>query len=206
MTARASSQTLTDHKKIRRWAEQRDAWPACVRNTGRGREVGILRLDFPGYSGAGSLDEISWDQWFQKFDANNLALIVQNKTARGKKSNFNKIVGRDTAEERARTGRRTTRRTRAGRTAGRRSTSARGPSSQSARGAARRRSAKKASRTRSSETARSRRGTSARRSRSGSRRGGARVISISSGRSRRAQGGTGRKRSSARAGQARRAA
>ena len=205
MTPRASSQTLTDHEEIRRWAEARDATPACVRNTGRGKDVGMIRLDFPGYSGAGSLEEISWDQWFGKFDDSNLALIVQNKTARGQRSNFNKLIGR-AAEERTGKHRGTRRRAHARRTRGRTRTSARGRSPQAARSARRSRSARKTSASRSSKTATAKRKTSARRSRSSSRRGGARVVSISTGRSKRVQGRAGRKRTNARSRQPRRRA
>jgi hypothetical protein len=56
----------------------------------------MIRLDFPGFSGAGSLQRISWDDWFETFDENNLALMVQDKTARGDVSNFNKLVDRQT--------------------------------------------------------------------------------------------------------------
>jgi hypothetical protein len=93
----ASSRPLTDHDEIRRWAEQRDAKPVCVRGTGDSDDVGMIRLDFPGYSGEGKLEEISWDEWFQKFDESGLALLVQEKTARGQQSNFNKLVSRETA-------------------------------------------------------------------------------------------------------------
>jgi ferritin-like metal-binding protein YciE len=93
---------LTDHEEIRRWAEDRNAKPACVRGTGGGGDTGMIRLDFPGYSGRESLEEISWDDWFEKFDANNLALVVQETTTRGQKSNFNKIVSRESAENRER--------------------------------------------------------------------------------------------------------
>ncbi len=60
----------------------------------------MIRLDFPGYSGADSLEAISWDDWFEKFDERNLALIVQDTLAgRGKqKSNFNKLVSRESVE------------------------------------------------------------------------------------------------------------
>jgi len=47
----ASARPLTDHDEIRRWAEERNAKPACVRRTGGGNDVGMIRLDFPGYSG-----------------------------------------------------------------------------------------------------------------------------------------------------------
>jgi hypothetical protein len=58
----------------------------------------MIRLDFPGFSGEGSLEPIEWDEWFQKFDESGLALLVQETTARGERSNFNKLVSRETAE------------------------------------------------------------------------------------------------------------
>ncbi|HVX42024.1 MAG TPA: hypothetical protein VHB25_20850 [Gemmatimonadaceae bacterium] len=100
--ATRSGRTTTDHNEIRKWAEARGAKPACVKGTGRGKDPGMIRLDFPGYSGADSLEEISWDQWFKSFDDNGLALVYQEKTAGGARSNFNKLVARETAEARAR--------------------------------------------------------------------------------------------------------
>jgi ferritin-like metal-binding protein YciE len=90
-----AAQPLTDHEEIRQWAEERNARPACVRKTGRKGDVGMIRLDFPGYSGGDSLQEISWDEWFEKFDESNLALIVQDRTANQQQSNFNKLVKRE---------------------------------------------------------------------------------------------------------------
>ena len=95
----AGSQTTTDHDQIRQWAEARGAKPACVRGTGGGGDTGMIRLDFPGFSGEGKLQEISWDEWFRSFDDNELALLVQERTARGQKSNFNKLVSREDMEE-----------------------------------------------------------------------------------------------------------
>lgn len=95
---RSASHALTDHEEIRRWAEERDAHPARVRGTGEGEDVGMIRLDFPGYSAEESLEEIEWDQWFEKFDENRLALLVQEQTAGGQRSNFNKLVKRETGQ------------------------------------------------------------------------------------------------------------
>jgi hypothetical protein len=97
----ASAHPLTDHDEIRAWAEERGGKPSCVKGTGGGEDVGMIRLDFPGYSGEDSLAEISWDEWFQKFDDNGLALLVQDETAGGERSNFNKLVSRETAAESA---------------------------------------------------------------------------------------------------------
>jgi hypothetical protein len=96
------ARTLVDHDEIRRWAEARRARPAAVKGTSRRkRDVGMLRLDFPGYSGEGKLVPIDWDAWFDKFDASNLALIVQDRTPGGELSNFNKLVAREGGPRRA---------------------------------------------------------------------------------------------------------
>lgn len=104
MASKSSSRVLTDHDEIRRWAEERGAKPTAVRRTESDDDVGIIRLDFPGYGGEKSLDEISWDEWFDKFDEKNLALLVQDQLANGKPSNFNKLVSRDTVEQNAERG------------------------------------------------------------------------------------------------------
>ena len=93
-----SAHPLTDREEIRRWAEERQGKPTRVKGTGGEGDVGMIRLDFPGYSGEESLEEISWDQWFEKFEDHGLALLVQDEAAGGEKSNFNKLVSRDTVE------------------------------------------------------------------------------------------------------------
>jgi hypothetical protein len=93
--ARGSSSITTDHKLIRRWVEERGGKPASVKGTG-GKEAGILRIMFPTYNSSRnqSLREISWAEFFQQFDDNNLAFIYQDKTSEGEVSNFNKFVKR----------------------------------------------------------------------------------------------------------------
>jgi hypothetical protein len=93
------SRTTQDHDEIRKWAEERGGKPAHVKSTESNDDVGILRIDFPGYSGEETLEEIPWEKWFEKFDDRNLALIYQETTADGQKSNFNKIVSAETAAE-----------------------------------------------------------------------------------------------------------
>jgi len=90
-----SSKVTTDHEEIRRWAEERKAHPACVKGTGGKKDTGMIRLDFPGYTGGQSLQPISWEEFFRKFDESNLALVYQEQTAEGQKSNFNKLVSRE---------------------------------------------------------------------------------------------------------------
>jgi hypothetical protein len=96
---RQSSRITHDHEEIQRWAEERGAKPACVRGTGGKGDIGMLRLDFPGYSGEDKLEHISWDKWFEKFDERKLALVFQEETSTGQKSNFNKIVSREAEKD-----------------------------------------------------------------------------------------------------------
>lgn len=93
--SRSTSQTTTDHETIRRWAEARGGKPAAVKNTESDDDVGILRIDFPGYGDGDSLDPISWEDFFEKFEAAQLALVYQEDTASGEPSNFNRFVRRE---------------------------------------------------------------------------------------------------------------
>lgn len=95
------TQHTTDHDTIRRWAEDRGGRPAAVRSTQRGKDdVGIIRIEFPDAPRAHdeALEEIGWDEFFRKFDEAGLALLYQEKTSEGEKSNFNKLVKAKTAE------------------------------------------------------------------------------------------------------------
>jgi len=87
--------TTTDHDQIRKWVEARGGCPARVKRTGSGGDPGILRIDFPGYSGQQSLEAISWDEFFAWFDKNQLAFIYQDRAGNGKQSRFNKLIARD---------------------------------------------------------------------------------------------------------------
>lgn len=96
-----------DHDKIKAWAEDRNAWPARVKGTGGRGDVGMIRLDFPGYSGKDSLAKISWEDFFAKFEEMELALAYRDRLASGGRSNFNKLVGRETVAVEEGTGRKT---------------------------------------------------------------------------------------------------
>ena len=85
----SSSDTTTDHNKIREWAEARGGHPAKVDTGGKG---GMLRIDCG--EPEDNLEEISWDEFFQIFDENELAFLYQDKTADGGESRFNKFVNR----------------------------------------------------------------------------------------------------------------
>lgn len=206
-----ANKTTTDHEEIRRWAEERGARPSCVRGTGQGDDVGMIRLDFPGYSGADSLEEVSWDDWFKAFDENNLALIYQETTSGGQKSNFNKLIARETAKVRPRgdrshrssrrrgasSGRRRQARGRSRRSASTRARSARGKQ-RSSRGRSAGGSRKRSSGSRRSSASRSRSTTSRNRRGSQSRRRSSRTTESRNRRSSRSQGSRTRSRAGSR--------
>ena len=95
----SASKTTTDHKTIQAWSEARGGKPATVKSTEKDGEAGVLRIDFPGYSGAGSLEEISWKEFFQKFNEKKLAFLYQEQTSSGEESRFFKLVSRDSSSE-----------------------------------------------------------------------------------------------------------
>jgi hypothetical protein len=87
----------TDHATIREWAEARNGKPARVQAPGEPDDAGLLRIDFPEQERAeedDELEEISWDEFFEKFDEKRLAFVYQENTAAGRPSRFNKLVSR----------------------------------------------------------------------------------------------------------------
>ncbi len=93
------TKVTTDHKTIRKWIEDRGGQPATVKRTAGKEEAGILRVNFPGYSGESSLEDISWDEFFAKFDDKQLAFLYQDEVKSGKESRFFKFVSRETADD-----------------------------------------------------------------------------------------------------------
>jgi hypothetical protein len=89
----STSDTTTDHDTIRQWAEERGGRPATVKGTESGNEdAGILRIDFQDPDDR--LEEISWDDWFEKFDDAGLAFLYQDEKKDGETSTFFKLVNR----------------------------------------------------------------------------------------------------------------
>jgi hypothetical protein len=98
----AGSKTTIDHKRIRQWVEERGGSPARVKDTEKGKSSGVLRIDYPGYSGEETLEKITWEEFFQGFEANNLAFLYQEETKDGEKSRFSKLIDRDSADLKSR--------------------------------------------------------------------------------------------------------
>ncbi len=98
-----SAKATIDHETIREWVEARGGCPAHVKGSGGKGDPGILRIDFTGFSGVDTLEKISWDEFFDSFEANQLAFLYQDTGD----SRFNKLVSRDSVDvgERGRQGR-----------------------------------------------------------------------------------------------------
>jgi hypothetical protein len=73
------AKATTDHQEIKRWVEGRGGKPAAVKGTASGDDPGVLRIDFPDYTGEESLRQISWEQFFDKFEKEQLAFLYQDE-------------------------------------------------------------------------------------------------------------------------------
>lgn len=70
----ADKKTTTDHDEIRRWAEERGGRPALARE----HEPLGLRIEFPEDRESGLL-LISWEEFFEKFDEDNLVFLYRDE-------------------------------------------------------------------------------------------------------------------------------
>jgi hypothetical protein len=89
----ATAQVLAtrDHDLIRKWASARLAEPATGEATASGPQTidvkdggAGIRFSFPG---VGRFRSISWDEWFDNFDANDLVFVYERDAAGGPPSN-----------------------------------------------------------------------------------------------------------------------
>ncbi|MDK3255783.1 Rho termination factor N-terminal domain-containing protein [Blastococcus capsensis] len=87
------SLATTSHEVIRRWAEDRGGVPATVEGTEHGDHLGVLRFDFGGDSG--NLRHVSWDEWFDTFDARTLNFLYQEERKDGNQSTFFRLESPD---------------------------------------------------------------------------------------------------------------
>ena len=93
----SDAKTTTNHQEIKRWVEQRGGYPARVKGTDAEGGSGRLVIDYPGYSGTQTLERISWEEFFEGFEENNLAFLYQDETSSGGESRFSKLIERTAA-------------------------------------------------------------------------------------------------------------
>jgi len=87
------SLATTSHEVIRQWAEERGGVPATVEGTEHGDHLGVLRFDFGGESER--LRHVSWDEWFETFDARRLNFLYQETRKDGNQSTFFRLESPD---------------------------------------------------------------------------------------------------------------
>ncbi len=85
-----TDEVTTDHAFIRAWAEARDGRPGLLEGRISSSGARLLRFDF-GTPEAG-LTEIAWDEFFDIFDADGLALEYRDTP--GMVSRFYRLVAR----------------------------------------------------------------------------------------------------------------
>lgn len=73
------TRTTTDHEEIRRWAEERGGKPAAVVSSDEEKIAGGLRIDFPGLDNDEDLREITWTEFFDKFEEQNLVFMYNEE-------------------------------------------------------------------------------------------------------------------------------
>jgi len=100
----AETVTLTDHEAIRDWAAARIGAPAIVDRSAQPGTQGVLILVFDQHAyedqdrperppNAGGYELVEWDDWFEIFDEEQLALVVA-KDVPGVRENFHEIIRR----------------------------------------------------------------------------------------------------------------
>ena len=87
-TEMSEAKRTTDRETIRKWVEDRGGRPTRVKGTGRDGSLGILRIDYPGYTGEDTLDELTWDEFFAAFEKNDLEFLYED----AEDSRFSKFV------------------------------------------------------------------------------------------------------------------
>ena len=111
------TRNLTDPAAIKAWAEARGGRPAVNEGTSPHDDPSDLRLMFDltgtqaatdgvgGGTGTGErLRPIGWDEWLRRFEAENLALWVQDRNADGQVSRYYQLTAREAYEDAHETG------------------------------------------------------------------------------------------------------
>lgn len=87
-----TTQRTTDHATIRTWAEARGTRPSAVKGPGAGHEISGLRLD--SRDGESWLEEITWDEFFRRFEEMGLEFLYQDVSRDGEPSTFYRLINR----------------------------------------------------------------------------------------------------------------
>ena len=92
-------QVTTNHQTITQWVEQHGGRPATAEASDH--SVGYLRIKFPDMDEADELATVSWREWLNEFESEELAFVYRDQAERDDLSGIYKLVDRTTAAEHA---------------------------------------------------------------------------------------------------------
>lgn len=73
----ADRKVTTDHEEIRQWVEDHDGRPAAVSDP-NGSTNRAVKIFFPDQYVSDPIEEITWDEFFNKFEEEDLAFMYQD--------------------------------------------------------------------------------------------------------------------------------
>ena len=88
-----------DHKEIREWIEEQNGMPAVLTETSEDEEDGVESADMLHISfdpNDPNMVEMEWDEFFERFDNDNLALVYDDIIPKGTLPEF-ELIDRDRA-------------------------------------------------------------------------------------------------------------
>ncbi len=79
-----------DHELVRAWAENREGYPGRAKGVG---EEGTLKIGFK--EKESGLEKVTWEEFFEIFDENDLAFVYESGANDDKSNRFFKFVRRE---------------------------------------------------------------------------------------------------------------
>lgn len=92
--------SATDTDVIQKWAEDRGGAPGRVKPVDT-EAPETLEIYFPDFSGTESIEALTWDEFFERMEEQDLVFVYQEETAKGEISRVGKLVTPDVAREMA---------------------------------------------------------------------------------------------------------
>jgi hypothetical protein len=84
----------TDHKQIKQWVEDHDGRPAMVIGPGTQMGGGAVNIFFPDHGKNDQLEEITWNEFFDRFEENDLEFLYKDEATSDGESRYFKIIER----------------------------------------------------------------------------------------------------------------
>ncbi len=90
-------EATTDHQTIKDWVERRNGRPGIAKRPEDVSHLRLLHIVFPHTSEAEAVAEITWDEFFEVFEAKELAFLrySQDELIIGDEAHFYQFVNRD---------------------------------------------------------------------------------------------------------------